>query len=181
VPSAGNSTFESFSAGEREGRETLQIAVELLGELTHAIRTPLGVALNVVSDSTEGVALERDDYRDALSALRSIKEILDSLKPVMSVKSGRAKTVSFVAITTFLSESGVGESTLPTEGSAEVDLEGVGVVLKLLSGRSGELQVNLAESTRPRITFTGALSKLELMVAQLCLEKVGFEFLVRHA
>ena len=48
-----------------------------LRELDHALRTPLGVALGVVSDGAKGIPLERQDFIDAEASLRQIHLLLE--------------------------------------------------------------------------------------------------------
>lgn len=48
-----------------------------LRELDHAVRTPLGVALGVVSDGAKGIPLERQDFIDAEASLRRVHRLLE--------------------------------------------------------------------------------------------------------
>lgn len=47
---------------------------------SHSMRTPLGVALGVVSDLVDGYQVSERDLKDAKAALERIRRLLDELR-----------------------------------------------------------------------------------------------------
>ena len=52
----------------------------VVSRLSHAIRSPLGVALGVINDRQQGYQLEEQDYEDAFDALKRINALLELVK-----------------------------------------------------------------------------------------------------
>ena len=57
--------------------EAIQLVVN---RLSHAIRSPLGVALGVINDRQQGYQLDEQDYEDAFDALKRINALLELVK-----------------------------------------------------------------------------------------------------
>jgi len=73
----------------------------ILAELNHAVRTPLGVAMNVCSDATRGMLLTPQDHQDAFEALTRLRGKFDELRPLLSRDRG---TIGFFSETELLLE-----------------------------------------------------------------------------
>jgi signal transduction histidine kinase len=67
---------------------------KLMRELTHDIRTPLGIIYTVLSDLKAGHAVEAEDLNSAGEAVGRIGLQIDRLKPLLSIRQVRFQSLS---------------------------------------------------------------------------------------
>ena len=114
-----------------EKTSPVELLKSVLTELTHALRTPVGIALNVVRDTNRGLAVEPEDLADAESALKKIVSILNILSPVLKYKGEKAVTVSGKDLALVLGEGGIQDVELDTNEKFEIQLRSA---LQLIEG-----------------------------------------------
>jgi len=146
-----------------EYTDAFKLLKSVLTELNHAIRTPLGVALNVVRDASLGQQLEAEDFQDATNALNKILGLLNSISPALKYKAEASTLVSAAELEGFLREHGV--EALSVLSQAELKLGALSEVLKYLKGRGVRMAWAGSE-----LQISGGLSKLEQL---LLTEMVG--------
>lgn len=114
------STGSEQTVAEGRALETLELLCLLTDRFSHALRTPLGVALGIVDDSAAGVRLTIQDYEDARSALRGMVSVLDAAKDLANPAHYRPIESS---LTDFISEYAADLMSFNSAGPGKISLE----------------------------------------------------------
>jgi len=98
-------------------------STQVLSELFHSLRTPLGVALTVTRDAQRGFELAPSDLEDSARSLERIKGYLDELRPLLGLSRLELRELSIEELSLLVS----------LEGFELVTREKAGVLIKVES------------------------------------------------
>ncbi len=75
-----------MNTSDQESQLHLNLLESLCAELSHELRSPLGVALSVIRDAAAGLSVHSEDFKDAEESLRDILGICNLLQEASTDK-----------------------------------------------------------------------------------------------
>lgn len=90
------------------GESSFSTSLEVLKELLHSLRTPLGVALTIAKDSKNNLPLSPTDHEDAVKALEKIREHFEELKPLLNLGELQNTKIEFNELSLICEVEGFG-------------------------------------------------------------------------
>lgn len=144
---------------------------ELMRELAHDIRTPLGIIHTVLSDLKAGHVVEGEDLNSAGEAVKRIKLQIDRLKPLLAIKRVNFQEIASQDLAATFESCKVNLS--PEGRSYLISVEILRNIISFIENYYPDSEITLQATDRLEVSFASNLSRVDAIFIPLLLRAAG--------